>query len=70
MMAKFHKAMDTMVGVHLNAHVMGEYGPVQLSTELINHDFVIEKEDTSSSCKTVCFCTHLEEGPTRLIEPR
>jgi len=23
MMAKLHKALDTMVGVHLNAHVMG-----------------------------------------------
>ena len=25
MMAKFHKALDSMVGVHLNAHVMGVY---------------------------------------------
>jgi uncharacterized protein (DUF2235 family) len=25
MMAKFHKALDSMVGVHLNAHVMGGY---------------------------------------------
>lgn len=23
-MAKLHKIMDTMVGVHLNAHVMGK----------------------------------------------
>jgi uncharacterized protein (DUF2235 family) len=25
MMAKLHRVMDSMVGVHLNAHVMGEY---------------------------------------------
>lgn len=24
MMAKFHKALDSLVGIHLDAHVMGE----------------------------------------------
>lgn len=34
MMAKLHKIMDSMVGVHLNAHVMGKHFNLKLISEL------------------------------------
>jgi len=29
MMAKLHKVLDSMVGIHLDAHVMGKYVPLR-----------------------------------------
>lgn len=46
MMAKLHKIMDSMVGVHLNAHVMGTY-----------HSFVIFPFRPSMFCRVgMCRC--------------
>ena len=53
MMAKLHKIMDSMVGVHLNAHVMGK--PVCCRLKLISGCLICKryKEGTSFSCKIV-----------------
>lgn len=34
MMAKLHRIMDSMVGVHLNAHVMGKPRLCRLSPDI------------------------------------
>jgi len=49
-MAKFHRVLDSMVGVHLNAHVMGAY----FSWLLYPSCKHFQQADMNFSCRIVC----------------
>ena len=53
MMAKVHRVLDSMIGVHLNAHVMSEYLSVvsehRLKAAAGGYEFLMQNCERSSS---------------------